>query len=205
MIKKFTGLLAILVFTGWAGTASAAVVEVGDLNIINMVGNPSDGLAYLDMTYSDGLSQADALINAQAAYPNARLATPAEADDLFAAAGIAFDGAGIAADAWATGPTFALSTGSNYDAGALSQQLGYTDPSVTRFWTDPDGSLAPEGTLDYIFFTATGVTAVNGFSEPPNPRFGSLIVNPVPVPAAGYLLITALVGMFGMKRFARKQ
>jgi hypothetical protein len=57
-------------------------------NIIDDVGNPSDGLRFLDMTYSDGLSLAAAIANAQATYANARLATASEFDDLFSAAGI---------------------------------------------------------------------------------------------------------------------
>jgi hypothetical protein len=71
------------VFFAYLPLAHAALVEVGDLNIINDAGNPSDGLRYLDMTYSDGLTQAAALTNAQATYANARLATASEFDDLF--------------------------------------------------------------------------------------------------------------------------
>ena len=71
------GFLALALAFAWHGASSAALVEVGDLNIIDDPGNPSDGLRYLDMTYSDGLTLADALANAQATYPNARAATPA--------------------------------------------------------------------------------------------------------------------------------
>ena len=60
------------------------VNEVGDLNIIDDDGNPSNGLRYLDLTYSKGRTLASALANAQATYSNAREATPSEWDDLFA-------------------------------------------------------------------------------------------------------------------------
>tara|TARA_R110002096_G_scaffold381363_1_gene575213 strand:- start:2114 stop:2611 length:498 start_codon:yes stop_codon:yes gene_type:complete len=89
-------LFAILI----APSAIASIDEVGDLNIINDMANPSDGLRYLDRSFSDGLSLAHALINAQGSYANARLATPSEWDDLFAAAGITYDGAVTASDAF---------------------------------------------------------------------------------------------------------
>ena len=67
------------------------VTEVGDLNIIDDDGNPSNGLRYLDLTFSLNRTLASALANAQATYSNARLATASEWDDLFAAAGITYD------------------------------------------------------------------------------------------------------------------
>jgi hypothetical protein len=48
MFKK---CLAVTCFTLSIG-ANSAVIEVGDLNIINAPGNTSDGLRYLDMTDS---------------------------------------------------------------------------------------------------------------------------------------------------------
>ena len=63
MIQLTVACAAILVAI--PGLASGGVIEVGDLNIIDDPGNPSDGLRYLDMTFSDGLTKADALANAQ--------------------------------------------------------------------------------------------------------------------------------------------
>ena len=73
-----TGILALILCLLVQGMTTAAIVESGDLNIIDDPGNPSHGLRYLDMTYSDGKTLADALAAAQAVYPNARKATPSE-------------------------------------------------------------------------------------------------------------------------------
>ena len=51
-----------------------AVRGIGLKDIIDDAGNASNGLRYLDMSFSDGLTEADALANAQATYSNARLA-----------------------------------------------------------------------------------------------------------------------------------
>ncbi len=104
-MKKISNVLRIcivlfaLIFAA-TGLAPAAINEVGDLNIIDDPGNPSDGLRYLDMSFSAGLTLSAALTNTQATYPNARVATPSEFNDLFASSGIMFNGALTAADAF---------------------------------------------------------------------------------------------------------
>ena len=86
------GFILGLLWLGGA-VANAGIIESGDLNIIDDAGNASVGLRYLDMTYIDGKTEAAALAAAQLVYPNVHLATPSEFDDLFSAAGIAYDGA----------------------------------------------------------------------------------------------------------------
>ena len=103
-----------------ATLSHANVMELGDLNIIDDAGNPSDGLRFLDMTFSNGLTLADALTNAQMTYMNARQATPSEFDDLFAAANVpASPNVGFS-----TGVTTAGSA--NPAVGDLALILGYT-------------------------------------------------------------------------------
>ena len=75
------GFILGLLWLGGA-VANAGIIESGDLNIIDDAGNASVGLRYLDMIYIDGKTEAAALA-----------ATPSEFDDLFSAAGIAYDGA----------------------------------------------------------------------------------------------------------------
>ena len=96
------------------------ITQVGTLNIIVDAGNPSNGLRYLDLDFSTGLTLAGALANAQATYSNARLATPDEWDDLFAAAGITYAASLTASDAFETGPTAVISSGVAYDGGGSS-------------------------------------------------------------------------------------
>jgi hypothetical protein len=97
-------LAALIAFTiTFFGTARAVIIEVGDLNFIDDAGNPSDGLGFLDMSFSVGLTQADALTNAQLTYADARIATPDEFDDLFLAAGVTYSGALTASDGFEVG------------------------------------------------------------------------------------------------------
>ena len=186
--------------------AQAAVVEVGDLNIINDAGNASDGLRYLDMTYSDGLTLAGALTNAQATYANVRVATASEFDDLFAAAGIGYDGAVTASGAFDAGATTTISTYSNYDNGDLSYKLGDTDGGYNSYiWTDPDGlgSFNNGSTRDYMQLTRSnshGAYVRQSGLDGLFPTIGWLLVSEVPVPAAGWLFGSALIGLVGIKR-----
>jgi len=164
MQRSFQPTMAVLMLavtmTVAPGIASADVIEVGDLNIIQQAGNTSDGLRFLDLSFSVGLNQAGALANAQANYSNARLATPSEWDDLFAAAGIAYDGALTASDAFTVGANADISTGSNYDDGILMNQLGITSQSadgngalwseVSAIWSDPTGDSQDSTTRDYV-------------------------------------------------------
>jgi hypothetical protein len=114
-------LLVFAIVYAAHGVAAAAIIEVGDLNIIDDPGNSSDGLRYLDTSYSQGLTASEALISARSTYGNARLASPTEFDDLFAAAGITYSQPTYtASDAFASGPDhYWTSFGDAYDDGVL--------------------------------------------------------------------------------------
>ena len=186
--------------------AQAAVVEVGDLNIIDDAGNASDGLRYLDISYSVGLTLADALTNAQATYANVRVATPTEFDDLFVAAGIGYDGGVSASGGFEAGVSTNISTGTNYDGGVLMDKLGRTSRDLLRIWTDPDGSNG-SGTRDFMRLGGWGnydFASVHQSSiVPAHNAIGWLLVSEVPVPAAGWLFMSALIGLVGKKQLSR--
>ncbi len=175
----------------------AAIVEVGDLNIIDDSSNPSNGLRYLDLSFSDGLNLADALANAQLTYSDARLATPQEWDDLFAASDIAYS-EGTASDAFTTGAGFNLSLGTNYDGGVLRLALGTTGGSFAQFWSDPDGSSANSTTLDFISLGPSSASILQNASGPPDAANGWLLVSEptvIPLPAAAWLFGSSLLGL----------
>jgi len=186
----------VAVYVAPMGVSNADVVEQGDLNIIDDPANPSDGLRYLDTTYSNGLTLAAALATAQAAYPDARLATPSEWDDLFAAAGIAYDGAETASDAFMTGALKYLSDGTA--CGALRDALALTSLDATILWSDPDGSASISTTRDYLglndFSCFTGPSSL----VPPQSSYGWLIVTEIPEP--GTLSLLALGGLAMLRR-----
>ena len=102
---------------------------------------------------------AAALSNAQTNYANARQATPAEFDDLFAAAGVVYNGAETASSGFATGGGIIIAqhaTVANLKAilggvGINSQQL---------IWTDPDESDSTASTRDWIDMRDDGILAV---------------------------------------------
>ncbi|MEQ9406889.1 MAG: hypothetical protein RIK87_04150 [Fuerstiella sp.] len=174
VVARATVFCAVMVvgLISRAPVLSAGIIQVGDLNIIDDPGNPSNGLRYLDMSFSDGLTLADALANAQATYPNARLATPSEADDLFNASGLSLDntdGFLNLSGGWETGPNLIISSGSNYDT-SLRDILGHTGGStfnpVTAFWTDPDGESDWDTTGDAISFNNHFVYRVQGPGPP---------------------------------------
>jgi hypothetical protein len=177
----------------------AAVIESGDLNIIDDGGNPSDGLRYLDMSFSDGLTQAAALANAQGTYSNARLTTPSEFDDLLLAAGITYDGVLTASDAFAIGTSTIISSGMNYDGGALSAALGFTQNTDTFIWSDPDGS---GGTRDFLRIGSIVADILQTATSPANSGAGWLLVSDaaVSLPAAAWLFGSALLGLGVVKR-----
>ena len=162
------------------------IVEVGDLNVIVDPGNPSNGLRFLDMSFSDGLILSAALENAQAAYPNARLASPSEFDDLFAAAGINYENPSFpASSAFVIGGNRTISFGANYDAGALRDALGFTATDSSFFWSDPDGlkpATDPPSTPDFVRLFGTSASVWHTPTLPPNSSIGWLIVSTVPEP-----------------------
>ena len=80
------------------------VIKMGDLNIIQDTGNPSNRLRFLDLSFSRHLSLADALSNAQTMYSNVRSATASELDDFVATAGIYYNAGLTASGAFTTGP-----------------------------------------------------------------------------------------------------
>jgi len=196
-------------FFAFMPLAHSALVEVGDLNIINDAGNPSDGLRYLDMTYSDGLTQAAALANAQATYANARLATASEFDDLFAASAIMYDGALTASDGFLIGASAFLSTGMKYDAGALRSVLGHTQVQgpgneSTNIWTIPDSNDSTTTTRDFVRLSPITASANQFGSSPPHADLGWLIVTPVPLPSAMLLFGSGLLGLVGWRWWSTK-
>jgi len=205
MFKKLLALSALTLVL----PAHAAVVESGDLNIINQLGNASDGLAYLDTSFSVGLTASAALTNAQATYADARLATASEFDDLFAAAGISYDGAQTASAGFATGPNNdIISSGANYDGGTLAAQLGFTVPGFfTALFTDPDGEGTEATTRDFtILFNdraQLNSTPLLPGSGGQSAQLAFLIVSDtaaaVPVPAGVWLFGSALAGMIGVR------
>jgi len=169
-----------------AAPAFASIDEVGDLNIINDITNPSNGLRYLDMTFSDGLTLAGALANAQATYADARLATPSEWDDLFLAAGITYSGAETASDAFATGGNLVIRTAPCVLCMSLRDKLGTTnmDSSVTWIFSDPDGDADVAGTRDLlgIFVDSVGIIQSGPPLIPGTNAAGFLLVSEVVVP-----------------------
>ena len=192
---RFASLCVAISVTACWHPVNAAIIEIGDLNVISDAGNPSNGLAYLDMSYSDGLSQADALANAQTTYSNARLATPSEWDDLFAASSIMYDGALTASDAFSTGPTNTIiSSSTNYDGGTLKAQLGFTSNSGTNtnIFSAPDGLFADTSTYEYLALQNNDARLFqNSIVQPPNTTAGWLIVSDmaaVPEPSSLALL-----------------
>jgi hypothetical protein len=177
-------------------SARATIIEVGDLNIIDDAGNSSDGLRFLDMTYSDGLTMAAALTNAQATYPNARLATPDEWDDLFAAAGVTYSGSETASAGFDTGAIIQLTASGDAGVGVLRAALGATTGEGHTFmWTDPDGSIATSGTRD-VFFLGNDDTAIAsisvGFSDL---NTGWLLVSEVPEPGTFSMLALGFLAL----------
>ena len=76
ILSRRSGTMAVLLTFFLSSSVPSAIIEMGNLNIIDDPGNPSDGLRFLELSFSDGLSLTDALTNAQMTYSNAHLARP---------------------------------------------------------------------------------------------------------------------------------
>jgi len=198
-----------------AAPAFASIDEVGDLNIINDMTNPSDGLRYLDMTFSDGLTLADALANAQATYADARLATPSEWDDLFMAAGITYSGAETASDAFLNGATLTITPDPCALCASLRDKLGATNGlsgDTTWLWSDPDGSGSAAGTRDALRLFDNGMSSLSAVVQidttvtpslmPGSSAFGYLLVSEavVPLPPAIIFLGSGIAALILRRR-----
>jgi len=193
--------IAAIAFVCTAAT-HADIIEVGDLNIINDPGNPSDGLRFLDMTHSVGKTAAAALSAAQAVYPDTRLATPSEWDDLFAAAGMpAADLDYPASAAFETGQPVSLMQG-NPNMAPLIDILGPTSGTDDIYiWSDPDGSADSATTRDHLNlgkWNGGAAFAWQAVELPPIGVAGWLLVSPVPEPAT--LSLLALGGLALIRR-----
>ena len=136
----------------------ASIIDAGDLTIISQGGNPSDGLRYLDMFFSDGLSKVDALTNAQGTYANARVAIASEFDDLFAAAGIVYLPGRTASDGFATGDILHIAN-TGAEMATLTAQLGQTSGILTYLYTNPDGDTVNSTTRDLMVIYNSAVIA----------------------------------------------
>lgn len=204
---KFLAVLFVVAATPLE-VADADIIEVGDLNIIDDPGNPSNGLRYLDMSFSDGLSLADALTNAQGTYANARLATPSEFDDLFDASTLSLNGTSTFSSGFLTGANVRISGGANYNT-SLRDQLGATAGANLFIWTDPDGSFRTNTTRDALLISFNNTQVMNLGTTAPSPDVGFLLVSEatataVPEPSTVFLLGLGFAGSGALRR-RRKQ
>ena len=205
-LTKLT-IACVAVILSIPGATFGSIIEVGDLNIIDQAGNASDGLRFLDMTFSDGKNKADALANAQATYSNARLATQYEWDDLFEAAGITYNGAKKASDAFTVGTTKTISSEDNYDNGILMNQLGKTHGTKLFIWSDPDGSSSATGTRDRIRLVSDSAKIQQNANKPALGSTGWLIVSAqmAPIPEPSSIAMWSAMGIIGLVVARRKR
>lgn len=214
--------------------ASAAVIEVGDLNIIDDPGNPSDGLRFLDMTFSSGKTLADAIASAITSYANVRVATPSEFGDLLAAAGLVYDGSETASDAFTVGSDAVLISNMSDEVISLQEKLGSTfvisgagffpDYFYTYIFSDPDGDDTISTTRDVLYLqhasTVVGGITSDGrigilqsnFTPSQNsPGFfahGWLLVSDaatVPEPSSALLMCLGTAGWLGCQRRRKRE
>lgn len=161
MFRTIIVAVTLLICTN--ANAGLTLVSGGRI-LIDDVSNPSNGMAFLQTSFSVGMTSAAALANAQMTYPSATLATPAQWDDLAAAAGVQYAGA------WTLASAFDVGSGINsgaFNAAAPTEDLvalfGETfssadDGKVALFFSDPDMSTDTTTTRDGIsFFDGTGL------------------------------------------------
>jgi len=213
-------ILTALLFStaAFSGLARATIIESGDLNFISDLGNSSDGLAFLDMTFSTGMTQAAALANAQLTYADARLATPTEWNNLFIAAGATFVSTLLPSDAFTSGADGAVT---HQDAGVelIMNTLGPTANPLGHdylaAWSDPDGDGDSLSTRDYIELAVIGVngggtiirqsTAVPP-QAPNSGDVGWILVSDaanVPEPSTGLLVALGILSLGIRQRLQR--
>lgn len=184
---------------------SADIVEYGGLNIIRDQNNASNGLAFLDTSYSLDMTREEAFANAQMSFSDARFATPTEFNDLFYAAGLSFNGTLTAADGFSTGANFStISSGSNYST-YLLEVLGPTSGSdYLVLWTDPDASSNSKSTRDYLEMTSAA-SGIGQTTLTPNSyhEAGWLIVTAVPEPSTGWVYLASSLAIFCLRRRGR--
>ncbi len=195
-----------------AGVTDATVIQVNDLNIIDDPGNPSDGLRYLDITYSHNRTLAQALTAATAVYSNARLATANEMVDLFDAFGIPYTTSPI--HAYGTGGAANIFIASNINSVPIQDFVTALGPTrissvyqSTYLWTDPDGDSSSSSTRDYLWvqnYTTSGPGRLDSARmtqfahDPPNPEIGWLLVSePDAIPApSSIVLMLPFIALF---------
>ncbi|MEO2008020.1 MAG: PEP-CTERM sorting domain-containing protein [Pirellulaceae bacterium] len=190
-----TSTMILLLFL--SASSRAALIDGGDLTTIDQAGNPSDGLRFLDMSYSDGLSKTAALANAQGTYADARLATPSELNDLVAASTLVLNGGTTPSDAWVVGADVVISSTWRYNT-SVRDLLGPTaGVSFMNGWTDPDGSHVASTTRDYLSFGASDLKGQQ-ISAAIHPSIGWFIVSAgtvVPEPSSFILLAACGLGL----------
>lgn len=192
-------VLSVLCFSV---SASGAIIEQGNLNVIDNGANPQNGWGLFDLDLFLNLDAADALTQAQGVNPNARLANPTELDLFLSEFGVSY-GSRSLAEGWDVGSldSFLPTTGSHVDAATLFNATSrFSSGLSVSFWTDPDGNATNTTTRDYIELANGGGPALLQQSGAlPTVEFtGWAIVVPasssVPEPASWMLFTFAIAG-----------
>lgn len=179
-------------------------MEVGDLNVIDQVGNASNGLRYLDSSFSAGMSQAAALANAQATYSNARLATQSEWDDLFQASSLVYDGSLTLGDVFEVGGSEVISSGANYN-NELVTKLGATGLGSLALWSDPDSDSLLTSTRDVAVFQSSVQIVQSSAPAPLNGRAWLIVSEAAAIPEPSSLTLLCLLACSPFVRRSRKR